>query len=804
MALSLNPEINALTRLYELSEVAGVRMEDDPNYLGIEALPINWAGGGEAYELTEFLSGTPTVILKRLRLRWQKITLIEYAESSVFDWFQWDAIEGLIEANKLCDECGRIFQEFRERFADHESGLEWEGIEKDCRSILNDLETCATCSAHYNLEAKVEKDALINEFLIGELQSSGKKVSGLVWYNPEKMERAFSNFHEFLEFIAGKIDRPLALFFYQPLELYEGYYFKILSLHPEGLDAAQTEKELAARLNSYTTTVLNDYAMLYADHTGEKRTGHGERFNIPPTLFLRQTGELASYPLHPLFTSGPLRSLLIYAMLAWLAHQADREAGATVFTLPTDEADPIKVPLNFSQTNVLRAGESIFIDGQWSKVSGRLARDIERSVGSEYFQDCWSKAMAGLRAEDFTADKLFATLETIRQASETLRLAPPKEIKNLTPDLALYIHVDTNNKQLVFQLGYLNPSLGLSFEHPDSLSINLEERQIPLVELNELAKRHLISMLDNDKNNPALKIPNMEKLMTRGQALWDDMIPPELKRAYARLRGKKDLTLFIFSEDHSYPWELIKPYELKNSKIDADGFDDEWWALQFGIARWAAGAPPPANDITMTRVCCVAASSALSNAKKEVEYFESLIDQGVTVDQPKSKGELIEFLKTNDYDVIHFACHGQFNTTDPGESAIQLPGEGNSDDERLLRPDDLRTDNINQKISDNRPLIFINSCHSGRTGTTLVGVAGWAVRLLSWGCGAFIGCGWEVADSLAAEFAIAFYKNFRDQKSLAQSVHQARQQIRANNIKNSTWLAYYLYGNPNCFYKNKP
>jgi hypothetical protein len=64
-----------------------------------------------------------------------------------------------------------------------------------------------------------------------------------------------------------------------------------------------------------------------------------------------------------------------------------------------------------------------------------------------------------------------------------------------------------------------------------------------------------------------------------------------------------------------------------------------------------------------------------------------------------------------------------------------------------------------------------------------------------------------VADPLAAEFAITFYQNFKDKKkSLGQAVHQARQQIKDRSIKegrpkNSTWLAYYLYGNPNCTYK---
>jgi CHAT domain-containing protein len=125
-----------------------------------------------------------------------------------------------------------------------------------------------------------------------------------------------------------------------------------------------------------------------------------------------------------------------------------------------------------------------------------------------------------------------------------------------------------------------------------------------------------------------------------------------------------------------------------------------------------------------------------------------------------------------------------------------------------LHPDDLGEDNIPDEIRKNRPLIFMNCCHSGRTGTTLVGVAGWTKRLIEWGCGAFIGCSWEVADPLAAEFAITFYENFRvHHKTLGQAVYHARKQIQQETInkgasENSTWLAYCLYGNPNCVYRS--
>jgi CHAT domain-containing protein len=168
-----------------------------------------------------------------------------------------------------------------------------------------------------------------------------------------------------------------------------------------------------------------------------------------------------------------------------------------------------------------------------------------------------------------------------------------------------------------------------------------------------------------------------------------------------------------------------------------------------------------------------------------------------TVEFPQTYRELFESLGTKDYDVIHFACHGDFDTDQPGESVIMLP------DGTKLQPADFLTQPIMSRFNENQPLIFLNSCNSARTGPTLIGVAGWAEEFIKMGCGAFIGCGWEVDDMLAADFAIAFYEAFKNGQSLGKAVYQARLQIKEKDESNSTWLAYYLYGNPNCIMRNE-
>jgi hypothetical protein len=58
-----------------------------------------------------------------------------------------------------------------------------------------------------------------------------------------------------------------------------------------------------------------------------------------------------------------------------------------------------------------------------------------------------------------------------------------------------------------------------------------------------------------------------------------------------------------------------------------------------------------------------------------------------------------------------------------------------------------------------------------------------------------------VTDPIAAEFAETFYESFKGGMSMGKAVHHARGELRTKYAKNSTWLAYYLYGDPNCRFR---
>ncbi|MGB0562083.1 MAG: CHAT domain-containing protein, partial [Spirulinaceae cyanobacterium] len=102
-----------------------------------------------------------------------------------------------------------------------------------------------------------------------------------------------------------------------------------------------------------------------------------------------------------------------------------------------------------------------------------------------------------------------------------------------------------------------------------------------------------------------------------------------------------------------------------------------------------------------------------------------------------------------------------------------------------------------------RPLIFINACHGGRSGFNFTGLGGWAERLIRARVSVFIGAMWEVSDELALKFAQTFYLALlKENKTIAESFRQAREEVRQIAPYNSTWLAYTLYADPEGRVKN--
>ena len=283
-----------------------------------------------------------------------------------------------------------------------------------------------------------------------------------------------------------------------------------------------------------------------------------------------------------------------------------------------------------------------------------------------------------------------------------------------------------------------------------------------------------------------------------GQQLFRELFPAELQHEFwARIvpRRKTDdnpdgviQTLLITSDEPWIPWEMIKPY-----RVDAESGEEQsqgYLAELFQVSRWLAGRSP-ADHVHVRAAGLVTSGQNLSYSQREEAYFRQLPARQVQVAGPlRSTAAVRQLMAGGGVQLLHFAAHGRFDARNADLSPLTL-------DDGRLTPLDLAGER-GAGLRRERPLVFLNACHTARLAFALTGLGGWAERLIGdLGVSAFVGTLWEVNDLLAAEFAIAFYDRLLTGDTLGQAFHTARLAIRDRQPANPTWLAYVLYGDPN-------
>ena len=285
------------------------------------------------------------------------------------------------------------------------------------------------------------------------------------------------------------------------------------------------------------------------------------------------------------------------------------------------------------------------------------------------------------------------------------------------------------------------------------------------------------------------------ELAVIGANLFDKLFPQALKDEYGkRLRTKfAGKSLQITSDDPWIPWEIVRPYA-----IDEDGqvlYDDPPLCEMFRLSRWLAGRGAP-DQVIMKQGVWVAPPSDLPAAIKENAYFQELHRRqwSVSLAGPVTRVADVEArFRDKDAQLFHFACHGNFDVSNPDNSMIKLEGG-------FFSPAQFDTQ-MQAGLRTTKPVVFLNACHAGQIGFALTGLGGWATKFLANGASAFIGSLWAINDELAACFAQEFYNRLWGMagfapQPLGQALHEARLAIKAADPANPTWLAYVLYGDP--------
>ena len=303
-----------------------------------------------------------------------------------------------------------------------------------------------------------------------------------------------------------------------------------------------------------------------------------------------------------------------------------------------------------------------------------------------------------------------------------------------------------------------------------------------------------------DRRSPTGASPDPKRLTKEirkiGQNIWNNLLPDTLKREYLRVREQID-TLLIVTDEPWIPWELVLPY-------DAD-WRGEFLCMQHAMSRWMLphDGHRMAAQIEIPGLACLAPHyntggtlQYLPFAAKERELLQSLAQTCNIADRsPESATyDSVEALLEGSEPIglWHFAGHGDLNKEDPDRSPFHL------ENREILRPYDIVGNEMEGRLREDRPLVFMNACRVGTGAMAIGGVGGWAAHLVGrCGCGAFLAPLWSVNDDLALEIARHLYDGLRAGLPLAQALLQARRKVREQAPEDPTWLAYSLYGHPN-------
>ena len=294
------------------------------------------------------------------------------------------------------------------------------------------------------------------------------------------------------------------------------------------------------------------------------------------------------------------------------------------------------------------------------------------------------------------------------------------------------------------------------------------------------------------------------ELRAFGGQLLDELFPEKLQKVLWEHRDDIN-SIMVVSTEPFIPWELVhlKPpgqHHLPN---------EVRFLGQMGLVRWLydVGWPPTLIKIRPGQVYYVIPHYPLRNyqlleAEQESDFLEDKFQAVPVEPQPMPVRRLISH--PNQFDLLHFACHGAAEHDRPLSTKLLLEGRM---EEREYCEAYLSVTTVGQHTNlntlDNRPMVVLNACQVGRSGYNLTGVSGFAQAFLNGGAGAFVGPLWSVGDTPARIFTETLYSQLLEGQELAQATTTARH--AAQETGDATWLAYAVYGHPNlklCFTPN--
>lgn len=302
----------------------------------------------------------------------------------------------------------------------------------------------------------------------------------------------------------------------------------------------------------------------------------------------------------------------------------------------------------------------------------------------------------------------------------------------------------------------------------------------------EHLNNELIAVINRASKGRKLDNDSTVEFKKNAGLFYDFLLSRQVKKQLSSL-GSVNLILSLDERLIGIPWEIL-----------FDGND--FLCLKFNLGRsirtQTFSIQPHYRSITANPKMLILANPTgdLKSAYQEGVYIKNrLVRKGKLSVDFKAQDIDSNYVHKNlrDYDIIHFAGHCEYNSSNPEESGWVLSdGWVNARDFLAL-----------SESTSLPSIIFANACQSARVTNNLLdsqaqsNVYSLAQEFLFAGVRHYLGTFWRIEDNLSGEFAEEFYSQVTNAQSIGQAVRLAR--LRLFNKYGASviaWAGYVLYG----------
>jgi CHAT domain-containing protein len=305
----------------------------------------------------------------------------------------------------------------------------------------------------------------------------------------------------------------------------------------------------------------------------------------------------------------------------------------------------------------------------------------------------------------------------------------------------------------------------------------------------DVIRHEIITLLNRSNRRAKVTAEILDGLKKSGQVLFDLLIPAKAREKISS-SDARHLVLYVDDKLVHIPWELLFDGKQFFCRRFAMGRIVSTRQAPTSLARRALKAPHKVLILADPR-------GDLDASYREGMEIRNFLDEQrerFHVDF-KSDPVDISFVKKNlrDYDIVHYAGHGDYHADNPAESGW------------LLKDGRLKASEISAMggLQPMPSLVFSNACQSGHTGEWRIGeeyeqeIYGLANAYLLAGVQHYIGTFWEILDEPSGYFAKRFYSFLAQGVPVGEAVRRARLElIDAYGEETIVWATYMLYGDP--------